>query len=766
MFVLILLILLVLLTMGVVALIFNKQDAVYIAVSALAADTAVYAVISKVLYIIKKYTIERSLLASAMIALIIMVVLIFMKRRITYSFSIKKNIIPVMMIVILAIVSFFVIKSGYYGASDKAGAVQGKAMKFKDEYYIYGLTDDEYYQNIYSPDELENVKQILEPLEQKQKDADTGLASVMALIGALFGYEAMDYTYVYLLALAIYSVYIIGEFILEKKQAVAGLRHINKCFNINTLVSMCITAVSVAGIIILFGAKDVAVSWNELNQIDRISNETSAYVIDKDMLDELYIPVKCMTMGYIIPETGNMEADERRFFIPEDNELKDCSNFNIITSGSRFEDEYMESLLLNRAYNERYCIYRNSWRYYYDGNYENADISCNYFYLGIVLIGIIVLMYAIAAVICRYRHKKADFIVCGMGAVGLYAIVYTAIMNVLISGFSEYTGSLFYSGIILGTLFSILLSCIALCFTGHIAGELQDIDVRYHCNAVSIFIIVISVVIIFVINNSMAFSSGIADGTTGNIQVSAVSYITGNVINQDMVVYEAVHGFDRILASWMVFTGGIMGIRVMTYAYAVIAIITGMLAGVIIYCITDIIILKKDKENNAGENGRMALTHVLMVLSYIFMAFVMSAGFNYTSDSDLLYKWNNIDIYMSDIKGTDIVVADKDVNPALTGIMKAVRNVRIIRNDNMDTDKKEITVLGNAQKLAGINGNQIFYITQTAFNTKNTDFILSNNVEYSSYNLDIYQKYRVINKNDEFCIYKIDRLVTGKEVAQ
>lgn len=105
----------------------------------------------------------------------------------------------------------------------------------------------------------------------------------------------------------------------------------------------------------------------------------------------------------------------------------------------------MESLLLNRAYNERYCIYRNSWRYYYDSNYENADISCNYFYLGIVLIGIIVLMYAIAAVICRYRHKKADFIVCGMGAVGLYAIVYTAIMNVLISGFSEYTGSLFYS---------------------------------------------------------------------------------------------------------------------------------------------------------------------------------------------------------------------------------------------------------------------------------------------------------------------------------
>ena len=191
-----------------------------------------------------------------------------------------------------------------------------------------------------------------------------------------------------------------------------------------------------------------------------------------------------------------------------------------------------------------------------------------------------------------------------------------------------------------------------------------------------------------------------------------------------------------------------------------------MLAGVIIYCITDIIILKKDKENNAGENGRMALTHVLMVLSYIFMALVMSAGFNYTSDSDLLYKWNNIDIYMSDIKGTDIVVADKDVNPALTGIMKAVRNVRIIRNDNMDTDKKEITVLENAQKLAGINGNQIFYITQTAFNTKNTDFILSNNVEYSSYNLDIYQKYRVINKNDEFCIYKIDRLVTGKEVAR
>ena len=57
--------------------------------------------------------------------------------------------------------------------------------------------------------------------------------------------------------------------------------------------------------------------------------------------------------------------------------------------------------------------------------------------------------------------------------------------------------------------------------------------------------------------------------------------------------------------------------------------------------------------------------------------------------------------------------------------MKAVRNVRIIRNDNMDTDKKEITVLENAQKLAGINGNQIFYITQTAFNTKNTDFILS-----------------------------------------
>ena len=191
-----------------------------------------------------------------------------------------------------------------------------------------------------------------------------------------------------------------------------------------------------------------------------------------------------------------------------------------------------------------------------------------------------------------------------------------------------------------------------------------------------------------------------------------------------------------------------------------------MLAGVIIYCITDIIILKKDKENNAGENGRMALTHVLMVLSYIFMAFVMSAGFNYTSDSDLLYKWNNIDIYMSDIKGTDIVVADKDVNPALTGIMKAVRNVRIITNDNMNTDKKEITVLENAQKLAGINGNQIFYITQTAFNTKNTDFILSNNVEYSSYNLDIYQKYRVINKNDEFCIYKIDRLVTGKEVSQ
>ena len=155
-----------------------------------------------------------------------------------------------------------------------------------------------------------------------------------------------------------------------------------------------------------------------------------------------------------------------------------------------------------------------------------------------------------------------------------------------------------------------------------------------------------------------------------------------------------------------------------------------------------------------------------MVLSYIFMAFVMSAGFNYTSDSDLLYKWNNIDIYMSDIKGTDIVVADKDVNPALTGIMKAVRNVRIITNDNMNTDKKEITVLENAQKLAGINGNQIFYITQTAFNTKNTDFILSNNVEYSSYNLDIYQKYRVINKNDEFCIYKIDRLVTGKEVSQ
>ena len=47
----------------------------------------------------------------------------------------------------------------------------------------------------------------------------------MALIGALFGYEAMDYTYVYLLALAIYSVYIIGQLILEKKQAVAGLIH-------------------------------------------------------------------------------------------------------------------------------------------------------------------------------------------------------------------------------------------------------------------------------------------------------------------------------------------------------------------------------------------------------------------------------------------------------------------------------------------------------------------------------------------------------------
>lgn len=62
MFVLILLILLVLLTMGVVALIFNKQDAVYIAVSALAADTAVYAVISKVLYIIKKYTMKEACL--------------------------------------------------------------------------------------------------------------------------------------------------------------------------------------------------------------------------------------------------------------------------------------------------------------------------------------------------------------------------------------------------------------------------------------------------------------------------------------------------------------------------------------------------------------------------------------------------------------------------------------------------------------------------------------------------------------------------------
>lgn len=775
MFVIILLIMLIALTMGVMALVFNKQDIIHIIVSALIADTAVYAVISRVLYAIRKYTIERSLMAVIMIAVVLIIIMLLMKRHITYSFSVKRNVIPVMMVLALGIVSFFVIKSGYYGLDDSIGAVQSKAMKFKDEYYIYGLTDDEYYENIYTSDELLQVKQVLEPLEQRQESAGTEIASIMALIGSLFGYEAMAYTYVYILSLVIYLVYMTGEVCLIKKAGKNNQNEDNSLLshkinnndiivNIKNIVTLGATVISIIAMIILFSSRDVVISWNELNQIDRMSNETSAYVIDKDMLNELYIPVKCMTMGYIIPETGDLQTDERRFFIPEDYQLNECSNFNIITDSNRFNDEYIESLSLSRAYNERYCVYRNNWRYYYDGNYENADTTCNYFYIGIVLIGIIALMYSIGAIICRYRSKIADGIACVMGAIIIYAVIYTIIMSILISGFNVYTGSLLYSGIVLSTLISILLSSAALVFAEHKNGKLHDIAVKYQFSTVSAIIACVALIIACIINSSMPFSSGLAEGALGNIQASAVSYITGNTATQDMVIYQAVKGFNTVLASWMVFIGGILGINRISYAYTAMAVIGGAIAGIVIYCITNVIITGKDTQKSAGTHGKMALAHVCMILSYTLAVVIISIVFANGYNCENMYSWNKLNSYISNIKASDIVVADEDINPAVTGIIKAVRNTDIIRNNT--TQDTFITELADVQKLAGIDGNQIYYMTQRLSDIKNTEFMLYNNVEYSLYNLDIYQKYSVINKDDNICIYKIDKSVSGKEVAQ
>ena len=109
MFALILLALLIAVTSGVMSCILKKFDIIHIFVLSLALDTVVYAGISYVLYTIKKYTIERSLFVALGLFCICFAVLLFLGKRITYSLSVQKSAIPIMLIIVLTIVSMFVL---------------------------------------------------------------------------------------------------------------------------------------------------------------------------------------------------------------------------------------------------------------------------------------------------------------------------------------------------------------------------------------------------------------------------------------------------------------------------------------------------------------------------------------------------------------------------------------------------------------------------------------------------------------------------------
>lgn len=741
MFALILLALLIAVTSGVMSCILKKFDIIHIFVLSLALDTVVYAGISYVLYTIKKYTIERSLFVALGLFCIFFAVLLFLGKRITYSLSIQKSAIPIMLIIVLTIVSMFVLKSGYYGINDKVGAVQSKAMKLKDEYYIYGLSDNEYYENIYTEEELEEVNEVLEPLNEKQKDADTAIASVMALIGRLFGYESMIYTYVYMFSLIIFVTYIICSTYIKK-------------YGLTWCISGGVTVVASLIMVFTFVQKETVISWNELYQIDKMSNATSAYVIDKDMLDDMYIPVKCMTMGYIIPETGDIQKDEERFFDVETLLLDNCSNFNIITSNERFDDEYIDELVLNKAYSGDFCIYRNSWKYYYDGNFENADNTGNYYMIFVVLAGIISLMYSIGVVHSYNSDKDTDIVLAGIISFNIYALIYLIITAIQVQSFDKYSGQIFTRTVNISTMIAIFISAVVFVIIDILKKHSYDneIKVRYTFNKLSTGIIAaaffVSVIILILLGVNKIYT-----GDYGELQQACVSLITGNVTDINMQIINNISFLDMIKVTNMVFAGAMLQPSLMMCGFAIIAFNAGTLLATVIYIVLYFVMI----------NSNANIISVIVSCTVAVITVIGIVGININKEASV-YSWSDVEMYLSDIKSSDVLVYDKSADKILIGIMTGLRNIQTIEYtgfNDMNSGENVFEVLEAVEEATGVSGNQVYYVTSNVSDINNTEFMMYNNYEYSQYNLDVYPKYSVVNKDINMCMYRIDKLVAG-----
>ncbi len=744
---LILLALLIAVTSGVMSCVFKKFDIIHIFVLSLAIDTVVYGGISCVLYSIKKYTIARSLFVALGLSIIFFAVLLFLGKRITYSLSLQKSAIPVILIIVLTIVSMFVIKEGYYGIDDKIGAVQSKAMKLKDEYYIYGLSDNEYYENIYTQEELQQVNSILEPLNDKQKSANTAIASVMALIGKLFGYESMIYTYVYMLSLIIFVAYIICFLYIKK-------------YGLTWAISGVVTIVASLSMIFTFAQRDTVISWNELNQIDKISNATSAYVIDKDMINNMYIPVKCMTMGYVIPETGDIQKDEERFFDVETLLLNNCSNFNVITSNDRFEDEYIEELMLNKAYSGDFSIYRNSWNYYYDGNFENADNTSNYYMIFVVFIAIAILVYTIGVIHGYNSNASTDGVMATIIASNVYAVIYSVVTIIQIHNFNKYSGQIFVGTVNISAMIAIFISAVVLVVIDILKRKTSSNDdsfvkVSYTFNKLSTAIVILAIVVVNIIFICFGTQKYIYTGENGQLLQACTSFITGNVtdINTNIIANMSVR--DMIKSGWLVFAGSILQPSNMMYAVVITAINIATALGTVIYIVMYIIMKRSTTKN------MLIIVSAVALLGAVIFSFADNAVIKKNRS---VYSWNDIDTYISNIKSTDMITYDESTDRVLLGIITSLRNIQTMEckgSKNMDNGEDIAKVLENIEKQVGISGNQIYYITSNVGNINNTEFMMYNNYEHSQYNLDIYQKYSVVNKDINMCMYRIDKIVAG-----
>lgn len=285
----------ILFLMFVLACLGRRADGIRCFVMAVSVFFVMYTVIASVLITLEQFSVNRSIMLVTVISFIMAAAaaVIYRKQKPSWSLNLKRQIIPVIICVVFAVIGIGVTNDGFFGMDSTIGISQAKAINlasgnetspFEAE-YITALDNTAYSQ----------AEAMLAPVAGKYEGYNVFLTSLLAFGTYFFGYNNMSFV---LILIGMCILYIFWCFLSNVGFKTAKRRRIGKL-----LAEAALMSVFVLIIWLMFGGRyeRAVLRWDSLNELRAIISKYDIVVIDEDIMEKYYVPVAGVTGAKVYP---------------------------------------------------------------------------------------------------------------------------------------------------------------------------------------------------------------------------------------------------------------------------------------------------------------------------------------------------------------------------------------------------------------------------------------------------------------------------------